>query len=117
MAHAGLLPERRAGARPAIPLQPHSPRQRWSLTAAGCLPGGGKVCVCHTRAIVHESVKQKLVDRLAAEVRPLSKAPARSLIIAAANELNCNLLHMTTRATKLTAANWNADGTHPPEGP
>jgi betaine-aldehyde dehydrogenase len=34
----------------------------------GFCQNAGQVCVCHTRAIVHESVKDKLVAKLAAEV-------------------------------------------------
>jgi acyl-CoA reductase-like NAD-dependent aldehyde dehydrogenase len=34
----------------------------------GFCQNAGQVCVCHTRAIVHESIKDKLLEKLSAEV-------------------------------------------------
>ena len=49
---------------------------------ARLLPAGqnaGQVCVCHTRAIVHESVKDKLVEKLSKEINliPFAVDPVR----------------------------------------
>ena len=65
---------------------PHQPTicsGSWlTLTHARLLPAGqnaGQVCVCHTRAIVHESVKDKLVEKLSKEINliPFAVDPVR----------------------------------------
>lgn len=44
----------------------------------GFCQNAGQVCVCHTRAIVHESVKDQLIQKLVAEVETIPFATVRS---------------------------------------
>lgn len=65
-----------------------------ALTHARLLPAGqnaGQVCVCHTRAIVHESVKDKLVEKLSKEINliPFAVDPVRKPSLSFSVLLRC----------------------------
>eukprot|EP01045_Picozoa_sp_COSAG04_P007149 COSAG04_NODE_366_length_15829_cov_10.434075_5_plen_139_part_00 len=62
---------------------------RARLLSAG--QNAGQVCVCHTRAIVHESVKDKLVEKLSKEINliPFAVDPVRNPGL---STLSCSLL-------------------------